>query len=132
MKKTIKNLISGWMFKWYRIIKSLKLRSLNNRDIFTGIFKNNSWRSLESISGPGSEMKQTTSLINNLNILLHDMKITSVLDIPCGDFNWMQKVDLSNIEYIGADIVEELIKKNIEIYEGKNNLRFKVLNLGRF
>ena len=60
------------------------------------------------------------------------MKITSVLDIPCGDFNWMQKVDLSNIEYIGADIVEELIKKNIEIYEGKNNLRFKVLNLGRF
>lgn len=129
MNKSINNLILGWILNWFRIIKRSTLRSLNTKDIFTGIYKNNYWKSLESISGPGSEIKQTTSLINNLNILLHDMKIASVLDIPCGDFKWMQKVDLSNIEYIGADIVEELIKSNIEQYTGKNNLRFKILNL---
>ena len=57
------------------------------------------------------------------------MNIMSILDLPCGDFNWMQKVDLSKIDYVGADIVEELINKNIRQYKEKANLKFKVINL---
>ncbi len=59
------------------------------------------------------------------------MNIVSVLDIPCGDFNWMQRVDLSKIDYVGADIVEELIKNNIEQHKKQENLKFIVLNLIR-
>lgn len=129
MKTLIKKFIPVWMLRWFRNIKLLMFNSLNTKDIFTEIYNNNSWKSLESISGPGSEIIQTTALINNLNIILHDMNIKSVLDIPCGDFKWMQKVDLSGIEYIGADIVEELIKTNIEQFKEKSNLKFKVLNL---
>jgi hypothetical protein len=34
-----------------------------------------------------------------------------MLDIPCGDFNWMQHTDLSTVQYYGADIVKELIER---------------------
>lgn len=64
------------------------------------------------ISGSGSEITQTESFIKDLEKLLNDLEIRSLLDIPCGDLNWMQKVNLSNIDYCGADIVEELIKSN--------------------
>jgi hypothetical protein len=57
------------------------------------------------------------------------MNIKSVLDLPCGDFNWMQRVDMSNVEYIGGDIVEDLIKSNIKQYKERENITFQVLNL---
>jgi hypothetical protein len=34
-----------------------------------------------------------------------------LLDIPCGDFNWMKLLNLG-VDYIGADIVGELIAEN--------------------
>jgi hypothetical protein len=37
----------------------------------------------------------------------HDVK--SLLDIPCGDFHWMRRVNLQGLSYVGADIVRELI-----------------------
>ena len=40
-------------------------------------------------------------------------KIKRLFDAPCGDFNWMPQV-LKGVEvdYIGSDIVEDLIVKN--------------------
>jgi hypothetical protein len=35
-----------------------------------------------------------------------------MLDIPCGDLNWIQHVDLGATHYIGADIVESMIAVN--------------------
>lgn len=102
---------------------------MSTKETFTEIYKTNFWSSNESPSGGGSELIQTKSLINDLEKLLKDMDIKSVLDIPCGDFNWMQKVDLSKINYIGADIVNELIKSNSMKFIKSPNLNFKVLNL---
>lgn len=129
MKKLFKKIIPVWLLKCYRNMKISKFKNRSTKEVFTEIYNTNHWKSLESISGTGSEITQTKSLIKDLEKLLNDMNITSVLDIPCGDFKWMQKVDLSKIDYIGADIVEELIKSNKEQYKEKNNLKFKVLNL---
>lgn len=60
---------------------------------------------------------------------MNDLKIKTLLDIPCGDLNWMKKVNLSDIDYIGADIVEELIETNIDQFKERTNFKFKVLNL---
>ena len=51
-----------------------------------------------------------------------------MLDIPCGDFNWMKNVDLEKISYHGADIVEPLIKNNNKKYQ-KDNISFSVIDI---
>lgn len=99
-----------------------------SKDIFTDYYKNNTWSGKESVSGPGSDYEQTKFLIPELNIMLKDLKIKSMLDIPCGDFNWMKRVDLENISYHGADIVEPLIAINNKKYK-KDNIEFSNLDL---
>ena len=125
MKKIIKMIIPAFLLNLYRDMRASKYNNKPTNEVFTEIYKNNRWKSSESISGGGSELDQTRTLRIDLEKLLADLKIKSILDIPCGDFNWMQKIDLSNIDYTGADIVEELINKNIERY----NFKFVVLNL---
>ncbi len=49
-------------------------------------------------------------------MLFAELGVRSVLDIPCGDFHWMAQVELRLQEYIGADIVEPLIRSNQERY----------------
>ena len=131
MKKLIKRVIPAWLLKWYRNRNPQvsKFKNKLTNEVFTEIYKNNHWKSSESISGTGSELEQTKSLRKDLEKILYNLKITSLLDIPCGDFKWMQKVDLSKIDYIGADIVEELIKNNKEQYKEKDNFIFMVLDL---
>lgn len=92
---------------------------MSTKDVFTEIYKNNYWNSNESIYGEGSQIDQTKSLIIDLEKLFFEMDIKSVLDIPCGDFKWMQLIDFSKIAYIGADIVEELIISNKKLHKGK-------------
>ena len=82
------------------------------KQTFTDIFNTRAWHSQESISGVGSELIQTKMLIQELPFLFKKYNIKSILDIPCGDFNWMQYVDRTDINYIGADIVEPLIESN--------------------
>lgn len=106
----------------------LKLRSKSTKDIFTNIYNSNTWSGKDSISGVGSDFEQTKVVIEELPKLFNDYKISILLDIPCGDFNWMEKVDLNNIDYIGADIVEELILENNDRYASEH-LHFSQLDL---
>lgn len=82
------------------------------KHIFYNIYKNNLWSSFESSSGPGSELNQTINIRLEISELIKKFKIKSILDIPCGDYNWMKTTNLYNCSYIGADIVDEIIKEN--------------------
>ena len=100
-----------------------------NKRLFTLAYERNSWGSPESRSGEGSTLKRTTAIRRELSPLLEQYKIKSVLDAPCGDFNWMKEVDLSCLDYyIGVDIVEALIKTNMERY-GSSKRHFFVLDI---
>ena len=99
---------------------------MNLSETFAEIYSKNGWGSAESLSGSGSELKNTVVLRKELSILLLKYQIKSILDIPCGDFNWMKEVNLTNIEYHGADIVKSLIDGNIEQY---SNVSFSVLDI---
>ncbi|MDR2731981.1 MAG: hypothetical protein LBB36_02050 [Fibromonadaceae bacterium] len=94
------------------ILISISFANLPAKEIFTKIKRNNLWGSPESVSGPGSEIENTKSLVLELPKLFKSKNITSILDIPCGDFNWMKEMDLSAIDYLGADIVDELVLEN--------------------
>jgi len=94
--------------------------------VFSDIYDNNTWSSLESKSGPGSELDSTIVIRQELPYLIEKLKVISLLDIPCGDFNWMSHVDLLNTKYIGADIVPQLIDTNRKKFKGYN---FQVLDI---
>jgi hypothetical protein len=57
-------------------------------------------------------MRYTETIRQTLPALLAELRVESMLDLPCGDFNWMKQVELPVSRYIGADIVEPLIAKN--------------------
>lgn len=105
-----------------------QLKSKGIEGVFTKIYRSNTWGGKNSVSGTGSDVNQTDIIVNELFNLFKDLNISTMLDIPCGDFNWMRNVDLNSIDYTGADIVEELIHKNGEKY-ARGGIRFQSLNL---
>ena len=129
MKLVIKKFLYDWVLKWFRKNNTAKFRNMSTEQVFTEIYRSKHWKSTDNVSGPGSEINQTETLIRELNVLFKELNIVSVLDIPCGNFHWMQKVDLSKIKYVGADIVTELIESNKQKYQESERLNFQVLNL---
>jgi hypothetical protein len=97
-------------------------------EIFTAYYEENYWGSNESVSGRGSENVQTIHVQKILNSVINEFNIKSILDIPCGDFNWIKNTDIKKINYIGADIVEGIIRNNSERFSD-NNLSFECLNI---
>lgn len=96
--------------------------------VFTEIFNSKRWLFDTSISGPGSEIEFMSHVLENIRLLFKQLKVKTLLDIPCGDFNWMQHMNLSGVEYLGADIVEELIEKNKKHFQN-DNIRFKRMDI---
>ena len=105
-----------------------KIFSANDEnEIFKKIYEMNWWGSNESISGHGSTLNYTENLRKELPIIFDKFSIHKVFDAPCGDFNWMIKViKKNNIKYLGADIVESLIKHNNTLF---SNDRIKFIHL---
>ena len=87
---------------------------------FQRIFDENAWGNSESVSGEGSNLTRTAAVRAALPGLLARHGVRSVLDAPCGDFYWMKEVDLrgagGQIDYIGVDIVAEIIARDVELY----------------
>ena len=99
--------------------------SSSKRDaFFSRIFQTNAWIGKNSISGPGSELGATENIRAALPELLKYLGAKILLDAPCGDFHWMQAVDLSFLDsYVGADIVLELVENNSKQF-GSLRVRF--------
>ncbi len=102
---------------------------MNDRaDKFQKIFDENTWGNSESVSGEGSNLARTAVVRAKLPGLLARHAVRSILDAPCGDFYWMKEVPLGDIEYIGADIVPEIIARDQEWYAAPRR-RFVVCDL---
>jgi Methyltransferase domain len=77
---------------------------------FRRIHDTNLWGAPESTSGLGSELDATAVLRAELPGLLQKLGVTSLLDAPCGDAGWINRVELG-IRYVGIDIVPALIDR---------------------
>ncbi|KAH7026805.1 hypothetical protein B0J12DRAFT_704909 [Macrophomina phaseolina] len=95
---------------------------------FGEIYRKNVFGSAESHSGNGSSLEQTATIRQLLPGLLARLGVQTLLDAPCGDFNWMRHVDLGGRTYIGADVVEELIANNRNAFPGVD---FRCLDIVR-
>lgn len=117
-----------------RIKSRLKCRVFGDADqntlakTFTDIFRNNGFRGTESKSGEGSGMRQTESIRRELPALLRQLNVRKMLDVPCGDWFWMRFVELGEIDYVGADIVNELVEANRRRFQ-RPQRHFTLLNV---
>jgi|SRR5687767_3040566 len=99
-------------------------RALGFRDpgaavIFPRIYDKNLWADAESRSGRGSTLSRTTVIRAALPALINDLGARSMLDAACGDFNWMARVDLAGVSYVGLDVVPALIESNRRQYRSE-------------
>lgn len=111
------------------VLQYINKKGMTRKEIYTNIYTSNYWNSQESVSGGGSELVTTENIRKELPVLFEKFNITSVLDIPCGDFNWMRFVIKPSICYLGADIVNELIESNTIQYGIKDHIKFTVLDI---
>lgn len=101
---------------------------LSTEETFQEIFHSNHWNSEESVSGEGSMNIQTLEISRQIPLLIKELSIKQLLDLPCGDFNWMSKIDLPLDSYIGGDIISEIIETNSKKY-GSDTRKFLQIDL---
>ncbi len=114
--------------KLYNYSDGSKFLGKSAEDIFTEIEKKNVWREDESVSGFGSTLLQTKTIIEEIPKVIKELNIKTIFDVPCGDFNWFQKIDLSDNIYLGGDIVKDIISQNNQKYK-RENITFTRFNL---
>lgn len=95
---------------------------------FSSIYRDNGFVGTDSLSGAGSSHFQTRVIRHTLPQLFRELGVQSVLDIPCGDFHWMSGVNLTDIHYIGADIVDDMVRSNQQRF-GNAYRTFQCVNL---
>jgi len=105
-------------------VQHLRARTL--RDRFSTIYRNRVWltgRPAGSLSGLGSELENTKAIRLRLPELLARLNTKTMLDVGCGDFNWMSQLELG-CRYIGVDVVSCVIEQNIRNYAAANRTFF--------
>lgn len=116
-----------------KVKDSLRDACLRGRDaeaVFSEIYEGNLWGDPESVSGRGSTLGRTEAIRRALPALLEDVGAGSILDAPCGDFNWMRHVELGPVRYVGADVVPGLVARNRKLY-GRGGREFLTLDITR-
>ena len=113
---------------WFLLKERLFLQRHDGRHArFSAIYRDNLWQNAESASGYGSTLDATRQARAGLEELVGRYGISSILDVPCGDFNWMRELSFSG-DYLGGDIVPELVEANNRTH-GNPRRRFDVIDL---
>ncbi len=81
---------------------------------------------LESASGPGSSVAAAANAIGFLRKIITEHNVRSILDLGCGDWNWMKEVGLHDlgVHYTGWDIEPGLIA-DLNANHGRKEIRFE-------
>ena len=123
------SLRQGFSTARWTLLTRPRLRRMSPEAVFRWHFERRVWSDGETVSGPGSTTLATSVLRSALVELIEEHRIKSLLDIPCGDGNWISTANLKLDLYIGADIVQELVDLNQSKWKGQPNCRFLKLDL---
>lgn len=94
-----------------------------NSIIFTDIYQRGEWgvdKYGKGNSGTGADPIIAKRYINFLQHYLIQQNIHSVVDLGCGDWRISECIDWGNIHYLGVDVVQSVIDKNIERFSSPN------------
>jgi SAM-dependent methyltransferase len=102
---------------WFCIWDQHRFRRNSVTETFTRIYRQKRWSlnagsSTDFESGPGSIGPAADSYVKMIEQLISEHNIHSVVDLGCGDFQIGARVAPLVDQYIGLDVVDELIKAN--------------------
>jgi hypothetical protein len=119
LRKLVRSLVPDAVLEWRRQRRHAKhFGNADYAETFKIVHDKNLWLNDESVSGGGSTVAFTESIRASLADWLARQNIRSMVDLPCGDFNWMRLVEFpAGMTYTGIDIVPALIEANKAKYE---------------
>jgi trans-aconitate methyltransferase len=98
--------------------KVFRQKAFNDRvETFSKIYAQDIWN---GGSGPGSTPEATVPYRELIQKHINSSHVSKVVDLGCGDWQFSQFLDWSNVKYLGVDIVENVIQENRRRFEAKN------------
>ena len=99
-------------------------------EVFTNIYNKMIWKGNDNtpLSGAGSSIDYNKKYIKFLQDFIQRNDISSILDIGCGDWTFTQTIDFNGKDYLGVDVVPNLILTNKSKFS-KPNIKFKHLDI---
>jgi len=121
------------IFKWFKSFSQKFLNKLRYYQayvlakkfqfIYDNFLWNNHENAGESRSGAGSILKNTAEIRKAIVEITSKYGMTNMLDISCGDWNWMKEIANNLPDYTGLDVVPSAIMENKNNYE-RENIKF--------
>ncbi len=131
LRKVLNRFVYPYIATRDRLVE-LRLGLLSEEDRFALIYRSGYRKGAGkgSRSGEGSSIVGTDAIRMSLPAMLKARSIRSILDLPCGDWHWTSTFYLGDIDYTGADIVDDLVQHN-QLKFGAPSCRFVRLDLTR-
>lgn len=139
-KAWLKKIVPAPVFEAYKRRKRRRMdrinASMSTEEVFTRIYREGEWGGSsasgeEPCSGEGSMAKTIVDpYVERIKAVLDALGLTSktVVDLGCGDFRVGQRLTSLAGNYVGVDIVEDLIKSHREQF-GSESVSFEHRNL---
>lgn len=94
---------------------------------FSAIYERNTWG---AGSGVGSMREHVQPYVVMLQRFLRDYEIASVVDLGCGDWQFAQLIDWGGVQYLGLDVVEDVVEANRAKF-ATDSIDFDVARFGK-
>ena len=100
------------------------------RAAFTRHWRRRDWLEPETVSGRGSTLRRTAAIRRDLPALFRELGVRTVVDAGCGDVNWFAALEVELDDYLGVEVVGELVAVN-QARHGGPGRRFAALDVIR-
>lgn len=110
---------------WKRVAEGVPEMMSNETKIgdrFLNIYRENEW---SNGSGPGSFPQFNEPFLEYLENLISATAISSIVDIGCGDFQLWRGFHFRNCNYLGLDVVEQVVAENQKF--ATESIKFRVM-----
>lgn len=116
-----------------REIRWARDRRLPARVVFQKVYAEREWGHDNTdgfYSGTGSDPIPASAYAENIRRYIEREGIRSIVDLGCGDYRVASLLVSDKVQYVGVDIVEEVIAANRE-HHVSPNVRFECLDITR-
>lgn len=92
------------------------------RNAFQDVYREDRW---SNSSGPGSLPSSTIEYRSFVESFIFANSVKTITDLGCGDWQFSRFMNWSEVNYVGLDVVPDLIERNNQLYS-PSNIEFRL------